>query len=81
MDFFILNCLKYFPMTSNCAAAIILLHKRFVVTALAAATSKPALRPYQQECIDICLSEYQKGIRRQAVSLPVGSGKTVNWNI
>jgi superfamily II DNA or RNA helicase len=35
------------------------------------------LRPYQEECIRICLEEYTKGIRRQAVSLPVGSGKTV----
>ncbi|KAJ2484124.1 DEAD DEAH box helicase [Coemansia sp. RSA 2320] len=35
------------------------------------------LRPYQQECIDKCLASLQAGVRRQAVSLPVGSGKTV----
>ncbi|KAF8982548.1 hypothetical protein BGZ46_001078 [Entomortierella lignicola] len=35
------------------------------------------LRPYQQECIDACLSNLKKGIMRQIVSLPVGSGKTV----
>ncbi|KAJ2329834.1 DEAD DEAH box helicase, partial [Coemansia sp. RSA 2681] len=35
------------------------------------------LRPYQQECIDACLASLRAGIRRQAVSLPVGSGKTV----
>ncbi|KAI9202072.1 P-loop containing nucleoside triphosphate hydrolase protein [Polychytrium aggregatum] len=35
-----------------------------------------SLRPYQKECILTCISEFQKGIRRQAVSLPVGSGKT-----
>ncbi|KAJ2906739.1 DEAD DEAH box helicase, partial [Coemansia aciculifera] len=35
------------------------------------------LRPYQQECIDTCLALLQAGVRRQAVSLPVGSGKTV----
>ncbi|KAJ2044905.1 putative ATP-dependent helicase IRC3 [Coemansia sp. RSA 922] len=35
------------------------------------------LRPYQQECIDTCLSLLRAGVRRQAVSLPVGSGKTV----
>ncbi|ORZ18328.1 P-loop containing nucleoside triphosphate hydrolase protein [Lobosporangium transversale] len=35
------------------------------------------LRPYQQECIDACLSNLQKGTMRQIVSLPVGSGKTV----
>ncbi|KAJ2491921.1 DEAD DEAH box helicase [Coemansia sp. RSA 2050] len=35
------------------------------------------LRPYQQECIDKCLASLRAGIRRQAVSLPVGSGKTV----
>ncbi|KAF9115980.1 hypothetical protein BGX27_005417 [Mortierella sp. AM989] len=35
------------------------------------------LRPYQQECIDSCLSNLNRGIMRQIVSLPVGSGKTV----
>ncbi|KAK3807685.1 MAG: P-loop containing nucleoside triphosphate hydrolase protein [Benniella sp.] len=45
-------------------------------------TSAPAdptqLRPYQQECIDTCLDNLVvKGIKRQIVSLPVGSGKTV----
>ncbi|KAJ2362367.1 DEAD DEAH box helicase, partial [Coemansia sp. RSA 2611] len=35
------------------------------------------LRPYQQECIDSCLASLHAGVRRQAVSLPVGSGKTV----
>lgn len=35
------------------------------------------LRPYQEECINTCLEEFAKGITRQAVSLPVGSGKTV----
>lgn len=36
-----------------------------------------ALRPYQEECISTCLEEFSRGITRQAVSLPVGSGKTV----
>lgn len=35
------------------------------------------LRPYQQECIDVCLEAFQNGTKRQAISLPVGSGKTV----
>ncbi|KAG0229747.1 hypothetical protein BGW42_001350 [Actinomortierella wolfii] len=35
------------------------------------------LRPYQQEVIDICLSKFAEGVKRQIVSLPVGSGKTV----
>ncbi|KAJ1646624.1 DEAD DEAH box helicase [Coemansia asiatica] len=35
------------------------------------------LRPYQSECIAKSLQRLQQGIRRQAVSLPVGSGKTV----
>ncbi|KAI8600612.1 P-loop containing nucleoside triphosphate hydrolase protein [Dissophora ornata] len=35
------------------------------------------LRPYQQECIDTCLSTLAKGTRRQMLSLPVASGKTV----
>ncbi|KAG0271970.1 hypothetical protein BGZ95_000165 [Linnemannia exigua] len=38
---------------------------------------KTQLRPYQQECIDACLENLKKGIMRQIVSLPVGSGKTV----
>ncbi|KAI8140480.1 P-loop containing nucleoside triphosphate hydrolase protein [Fennellomyces sp. T-0311] len=37
----------------------------------------PALRIYQRECIDTCLSDLAKGHRKQIVSLPVGSGKTV----
>ncbi|RKP09189.1 P-loop containing nucleoside triphosphate hydrolase protein, partial [Thamnocephalis sphaerospora] len=41
------------------------------------AAAQVKLRPYQQECIDECLKHYAKGIRRQVVSLPVGSGKTV----
>lgn len=36
------------------------------------------LRPYQKECIDACLANLEKGIKRQIVSLPVGSGKTVS---
>ncbi|KAF9401800.1 hypothetical protein BGZ94_005094, partial [Podila epigama] len=35
------------------------------------------LRDYQKECIDTCLANLKKGIMRQIVSLPVGSGKTV----
>jgi superfamily II DNA or RNA helicase len=35
------------------------------------------LRPYQQECIEKCLQRFEKGVQRQVVSLPVGSGKTV----
>ncbi|KAI9499875.1 P-loop containing nucleoside triphosphate hydrolase protein, partial [Coemansia spiralis] len=35
------------------------------------------LRPYQQECLDICMDNFSQGVKRQAVSLPVGSGKTV----
>ena len=35
------------------------------------------LRPYQRECIEKCLQRFEKGVQRQVVSLPVGSGKTV----
>ncbi len=35
------------------------------------------LREYQQECIDKSFFAWNEGLRRIAVSLPVGSGKTV----
>ncbi|KAF9439310.1 hypothetical protein BGZ76_003840 [Entomortierella beljakovae] len=44
---------------------------------LPATPAKTQLRPYQQECIDECLKNLEKGVMRQIVSLPVGSGKTV----
>ncbi|KAL7748845.1 putative ATP-dependent helicase IRC3 [Sorochytrium milnesiophthora] len=38
----------------------------------------PELRPYQHECISTCLEQlHNRNVRRQLVSLPVGSGKTV----
>jgi ATP-dependent helicase IRC3 len=41
-------------------------------------SSLPSLRPYQLECIEASLKAFwERGISRQAVSLPVGSGKTV----
>ena len=37
-----------------------------------------SLRPYQRDCVDVCLHKFlQQGVRKQIVSLPVGSGKTV----
>ncbi|KAI8809804.1 P-loop containing nucleoside triphosphate hydrolase protein [Cladochytrium replicatum] len=42
--------------------------------------SKVALRPYQQECISMCLNHLAEGTTRQAVSLPVGSGKTFTFS-
>ncbi|WP_018086878.1 DEAD/DEAH box helicase [Desulfurispora thermophila] len=35
------------------------------------------LRPYQQECLDVIMGWWQKGITRQLVSLPTGAGKTI----
>ncbi|CAO3617739.1 unnamed protein product [Cunninghamella echinulata] len=35
------------------------------------------LRDYQQQCISECLHKLKEGERKQVVSLPVGSGKTV----
>ncbi|ORZ33368.1 P-loop containing nucleoside triphosphate hydrolase protein [Catenaria anguillulae PL171] len=36
------------------------------------------LRPYQEECIAKCIEALtERGVKKQAVSLPVGSGKTV----
>jgi superfamily II DNA or RNA helicase len=37
------------------------------------------LRPYQKECIKHSLEHFESGINRQAVSLPVGAGKTVSF--
>ncbi|KAJ3126410.1 hypothetical protein HK098_007543 [Nowakowskiella sp. JEL0407] len=34
------------------------------------------LRPYQKKCVKICLNAFEGGMWRQAVSLPVGSGKS-----
>ncbi|KAI8979087.1 P-loop containing nucleoside triphosphate hydrolase protein [Mycotypha africana] len=35
------------------------------------------LRPYQKDCIETTLREFENGCNKQIVSLPVGSGKTV----
>ncbi|KAG0241495.1 P-loop containing nucleoside triphosphate hydrolase protein [Mortierella sp. GBAus27b] len=48
-----------------------------IATSTTASMAPIQLRPYQQECIDTCLENLEKGITRQIVSLPVGSGKTV----
>ncbi|RKP22738.1 P-loop containing nucleoside triphosphate hydrolase protein [Syncephalis pseudoplumigaleata] len=53
-----------------------------IAAAATATTTTPtagqvSLRKYQQECIEQCLAHYRNGIKRQVVSLPVGSGKTV----
>jgi superfamily II DNA or RNA helicase len=37
----------------------------------------PVLRPYQSHCLDAVRDAYRRGIRRQLVCLPTGTGKTV----
>jgi len=39
--------------------------------------SEIRLRDYQDACIDASLSAYERGVKRQLISSPVGSGKTV----
>ena len=34
------------------------------------------LRPYQKKCIDVILDNIDKGIKKQAICLPTGAGKT-----
>ncbi|KAF9930326.1 hypothetical protein BGZ67_005878 [Mortierella alpina] len=51
--------------------------KEVVAAPVLAPSPVTQLRPYQTECIDACLANLEKGIKRQIVSLPVGSGKTV----
>ena len=42
-------------------------------------SSVAVLRDYQEECIRTSIEHFiTQGIKRQAVSLPVGAGKTVN---
>lgn len=36
------------------------------------------LRDYQKDCIRVSLRKWQEGVKRQIVSLPVASGKTVS---
>ncbi|KAJ3226196.1 hypothetical protein HDU81_007436 [Chytriomyces hyalinus] len=57
--------------------ALIRASTRCFATSAASTNATFALRDYQQECIDKCLAALSQGVRRQAVSLPVGSGKTV----
>jgi len=55
-------------------------HSRHASTRPTAAASAATaeLRPYQRECVETCLDLYVNyGVRRQVVSLPVGTGKTV----
>lgn len=46
-----------------------------------AALKHHRLRPYQAACIEACLQAAREGVTRQAVSLPVGSGKTVSCSV
>lgn len=35
------------------------------------------LRPYQSDCLDTIITNYQDGLRKMAIALPTGAGKTV----
>ncbi len=39
--------------------------------------SAPTLRPYQTDCLEAIRDAYRRGVRRQLVCLPTGTGKTV----
>jgi hypothetical protein len=69
------------PTTLRSASDV---HAEPTITTTATATAgerdtshQQQLRPYQSACIEACLQAAREGVTRQAVSLPVGSGKTV----
>ncbi|KAI9488384.1 hypothetical protein BDB00DRAFT_848229 [Zychaea mexicana] len=70
-------------LTTTIACSLLCLRRGYSTATVAAATRTaaetviPTLRNYQHECIESCLNQLKQGHRKQIVSLPVGSGKTV----
>eukprot|EP00053_Salpingoeca_punica_P005858 m.56953 g.56953 ORF g.56953 m.56953 type:complete len:685 (-) comp13425_c0_seq1:164-2218(-) len=70
-------CRLFSSSSSNSSLRFLPSGRRWLHAGRRSSSEKPLLRPYQEECIASSLAALNSGVRRQAVSLPVGSGKTV----